>query len=106
MVRELRPLGATTLLAAERSGESGYVARYGAEEFVVDNVVILRNDLDVEYRRRTVEVLKLRGAEHGKGEFPFVIDPKAGIEIVPFSIIEAPRDAATREDVAWSAGAG
>jgi circadian clock protein KaiC len=61
---------------------------------IVDNVVILRNDLDVAYRRRTVEVLKLRGAEHGKGEFPFVIDPKVGIEIVPFSIIEAPRNAA------------
>ena len=89
MVRELRPLGATTLLVAERSGASGDVARYGVEEFVVDNVVILRNDLDAEYRRRTVEVLKLRGAEHGKGEFPFVINPKAGIELVPFSIIEA-----------------
>src|SRR5437660_1189803 len=86
-VRELRALGATTLLAAERSGEKGYVARYGAEEFIVDNVVILRNDREGEYRRRTVEVLKLRGAEHGKGEFPFVINPKAGIEIVPFSII-------------------
>ena len=70
-------------------------ARYGAEEFAVDNAVILRNDLEAEYRRRTVEVLKLRGAEHGKGEFPFVINPKAGIELVPFSIIEAPRDAAT-----------
>jgi circadian clock protein KaiC len=94
MVLELRALGATTLLAAERPGEGGFVARFGAEEFVVDNVVILRNDLDVAYRRRTVEVLKLRGAEHGKGEFPFVIDPKVGIEIVPFSIIEAPRNAA------------
>ena len=97
MVRELRPLGATTLLAAERSGERGYVARYGAEEFAVDNVVLLRNDLDAEYRRRTIEVLKLRGAEHGKGEFPFVINPKAGIELVPFSIIEAPRDAASEK---------
>ncbi len=48
-----------------------------------------------EYCRRTVDVLKLRGAEHGKGEFRFVINPKVGIEIVPFSIIEAPRDAAT-----------
>ncbi len=93
-VRELRGLDATTLLVAERAGEGGYVARYGAEEFAVDNVVILRNDLYVAYRRRTVEVLKLRGAEHGKGEFPFVIDPTVGIELVPFSIIETPRDAA------------
>jgi circadian clock protein KaiC len=95
MVRELRPLGTTTLLLAERSGEDGHAALYAAEEFAVDNVVILRNDLDAQYRRRTVEVLKLRGAEHGKGEFPFVIDPKAGIELVPFSIIEEQRDAAS-----------
>ncbi|MGO9752790.1 MAG: circadian clock protein KaiC [Solirubrobacteraceae bacterium] len=94
MVGELRSLGASTLLVAERPGDVGYVAGYGAEEFVVDNVVILRNDRDAEQRRRTVEVLKLRGAEHRKGEFPFVINPKRGIEIVPFSIIEAPRDAA------------
>ena len=97
MVSELRPLGATTLLAAERSGTNGYVARYGAEEFIAENVVILRNELDAEYRRRTVEILKLRGAEHGKGEFPFVINPKVGIELVPFSIIEAPRDAASEK---------
>ena len=30
MVHELRGLGATTLLVAERAGEGGYVARYGA----------------------------------------------------------------------------
>ena len=29
-VRELRGLDATTLLVAERAGEGGYVARYGA----------------------------------------------------------------------------
>ena len=94
MVRELRSVGATTLLAAERPGDDGYVARYGVEEFAVDNVVILRNEREAAQRRRTVEVLKLRGAEHRKGEFPFVINPKIGVEIVPFSIIETPGEAA------------
>jgi circadian clock protein KaiC len=93
MVRTLRSLDATTFVVAERPSDVG-LTRYGAEEFVVDNVVILRNDLEAEQRRRTIEVLKLRGAEHRKGEFPFVINPKVGIEVVPFSIIEAPRDAA------------
>jgi circadian clock protein KaiC len=88
MLRELRPLDATTLIAAERPNENGNVTRYGAEEFVVDNVVLLRNVRAEERRRRTVEVLKLRGADHHKGEFPFVIDARAGIEIVPFSPIE------------------
>jgi circadian clock protein KaiC len=89
MLRALRPLGATTLIAAERPSEDDHITRYSAEEFVVDNVVLLRNVRTAERRRRTVEVLKLRGADHHKGEFPFVIDPLRGIEIVPFSPIEA-----------------
>ena len=88
MLRALRPLGATTLIAAERPSEDDQFTSYGAEEFVVDNVILLRNVRATERRRRTVEVLKLRGADHYKGEFPFVIDPNAGIEIVPFSPIE------------------
>jgi circadian clock protein KaiC len=88
MLRELRPLGATSLIAAERPDENGTVTRYGAEEFAVDNVILLRNVRAEERRRRTVEVLKLRGADHQKGEFPFVIDAQSGIEIVPLSPIE------------------
>jgi circadian clock protein KaiC len=92
MLRALRPLGATTVIAAERPSEDDHITRYGAEEFVVDNVVLLRNARASERRRRTVEVLKLRGADHHKGEFPFVIDPRRGIEIVPFSPIEGGAD--------------
>jgi circadian clock protein KaiC len=95
MVRELRQLGVTTLIAAERPDDNGHVARFGAEEFVVDNVVILRNAREEEQRRRTLEVLKLRGAEHRKGEFPFVIHPSRGMEVVPFSVIEAASSAST-----------
>jgi circadian clock protein KaiC len=88
MLRALRPLGATTLIAAERPHENGSVTRYGAEEFAVDNVIVVRNVREEERRRRTVEVLKLRGADHHRGEFPFVINSVSGIEIVPFSPIE------------------
>jgi circadian clock protein KaiC len=95
MVRELRPLGVTTLFAAERPHDEGPLARFGAEEFVVDNVVVLRNTRAQEQRRRTLEVLKLRGADHRKGEFPFVINARLGIEVVPFSLIEAASEAST-----------
>ena len=88
MLRALRPLGATTLIAAERPHENGSVTRYGAEEFAVDNVIVVRNVREEERRRRTIEVLKLRGADHHRGEFPFVINAMTGIEIVPFSPIE------------------
>ena len=88
MLRALRPLGVTTLIAAERPHENGSVTRYGAEEFAVDNVIVVRNVREEERRRRTAEVLKLRGADHHRGEFPFVINAQSGIEIVPFSPIE------------------
>jgi circadian clock protein KaiC len=88
MLRALRPLGATALIAAERPHENGSVTRYGAEEFAVDNVIVVRNVREEERRRRTIEVLKLRGADHHRGEFPFVINAISGIEIVPFSPIE------------------
>ena len=88
MLRALRPLGATALIAAERPHENGSVTRYGAEEFAVDNVIVVRNAREEERRRRTVEVLKLRGADHHRGEFPFVINATNGVEIVPFSPIE------------------
>lgn len=89
----LRKLGVTTIMTAEREEEYGPVSRYGVEEFVADNVIILRNALEGEKRRRTVEVLKFRGANHQKGEFPFAIQPQKGVVVIPFS--EMPSTAQT-----------
>lgn len=89
----LRELGVTTLVTAERLEEYGGVARRGVEEFASDSVVILRNALHGRARRRTIEVLKLRGYMHNKGEFPFVIDPRSGLAVVPASSIETGRPA-------------
>ncbi|MFP4564278.1 MAG: circadian clock protein KaiC [Spirochaetia bacterium] len=83
----LRKLGVTALMTAERTEEYGGIARFGVEEFVTDNVVILRNILEDEKRRRTIEILKFRGASHNKGEYPFTILPEKGIEIIPLSSI-------------------
>lgn len=94
-VRHLRQLEVTTLITAERPEEYGPIARHGVEEFLVDNVVLLRNVLEGSTRRRTVEVLKLRGFSHNKGEYPFVIDPDHGITILPLSTIESPWSAPT-----------
>ncbi len=83
----LKKMGVTALITAERTAEYGDIARYGVEEFVADNVIILRNTLEEEKRRRTVEVLKYRGAPHQKGEFPFTISDQ-GIEVLPLSAME------------------
>jgi circadian clock protein KaiC len=84
----LKKLGVTVLMTAERAEEYGSIARHGVEEFVADNVVILRNVLEDEKRRRTIELLKFRGTSHQKGEFPFSIVPGAGIIVIPLSAME------------------
>ncbi|MBD2075863.1 circadian clock protein KaiC [Phormidium sp. FACHB-592] len=82
LVARLKQVGATTLMTTERVEEYGPVARFGVEEFVSDNVVIIRNVLEGERRRRTIEILKLRGTTHMKGEYPFTITNN-GINIFP-----------------------
>jgi circadian clock protein KaiC len=82
LVARLKLLGVTSIMTTERVEEYGAVARFGVEEFVSDNVVILRNVLEGERRRRTVEILKLRGTTHMKGEYPFTIT-NDGINIFP-----------------------
>ncbi len=88
LVHALRELGVTAVITAERTEEYGEIARFQVEEFVADNVIILRNVLDAERRRRTIEVLKMRGASHRKGEFPFTILADDGIVIIPLSSME------------------
>ena len=84
----LKFMNVTSIMTAERINEYGEIARYGVEEFVSDNVIILRNVLEVEKRRRTLEILKFRGATHQKGEYPFTVVPGEGIIAIPLSDIE------------------
>ena len=80
LIARLKEIGVTTVMTTERVDDYGPIARYGVEEFVSDNVVLLRNVLESEKRRRTLEVLKLRGTVHMKGEFPFTMG-KDGISV-------------------------
>jgi circadian clock protein KaiC len=82
LVARLKLMGVTTVMTTERLDEYGPVARFGVEEFVSDNVVIVRNALEGERRRRTMEILKLRGTTHMKGEYPFTIT-NDGVNIFP-----------------------
>jgi circadian clock protein KaiC len=87
LVAALKELRITAVLTAERRHEYDAIARFGVEEFVSDNVVILRNVIEDEKRRRTVEILKLRGAPHRSGEFSFTIVPGEGISVIPVALI-------------------
>jgi circadian clock protein KaiC len=92
----LKRLGVTVLFTAERLDDYGEVTRHGVEEFVADNVVILRNLLQNERRRRTIEILKLRGASHQRGEYPFTITSRDGIVVIPLSGIELTQSSSTK----------
>jgi circadian clock protein KaiC len=84
----LKSMGVTAVLTAERTDDYGPIARFGVEEFIADNVMVLRNVLDDEIRRRTIEILKFRGTDHQKGEFPFTIVTEGGFVVIPLSAIQ------------------
>lgn len=80
---DLKLLGVTALLTAERPVEGEEIARFGVEEFVSDNVILLHNRLtESGDRERTVEILKFRGADHEKMEAPLIVNDM-GMEIFP-----------------------
>jgi circadian clock protein KaiC len=81
-------MGVTAVMTAERTEDYGPIARFGVEEFIADNVMVLRNVLEDEKRRRTIEILKFRGTDHQKGEFPFTIVSGDGIVVIPLSTIQ------------------
>ncbi|CAK0773159.1 KaiC-like protein 2 [Gammaproteobacteria bacterium] len=83
----MRELGVTTLMTAERLDEYGHISRHGVEEFISDNVIVVRNVLLEEKCRRTIQVLKMRGDVHCKGEYPFTIT-NTGITILALSAME------------------
>jgi circadian clock protein KaiC len=91
----LRREGLTVLMTAERNTEYGEITRHRMEEFVADNVVILRNVLHHEKRRRTIEVLKMRGSHHAEGEAPFTLMGGRGIVAVPLSSLRLEQESST-----------
>lgn len=84
----LKDLGVTSVMTTERIENYGQIGRHGVEEFVADNVIILRNTIEDEKRRRTLEVLKFRGTPHQLGQWPFTIIPNEGMQVIPLSAIE------------------
>jgi circadian clock protein KaiC len=84
----LKQMGVTAVMTAERTEDYGPIARFGVEEFIADNVMVLRNVLGEEKRRRTIEIMKFRGTGHQKGEFPFTIVANEGMVVIPLSSIQ------------------
>jgi circadian clock protein KaiC len=98
LAAELRRMGLTVVMTLGSQGDrEEIVTPEGFEHFVADHVIVLRNALQNEKRRRTLEVLKMRGAMHRKGEYPFTILPGQGLVVIPLSVIQlTQRSSATR----------
>ena len=89
LIGSLRAMGLTVVLTVETPGDPGTtLSRYGLEEFVADSVVLLRHIHEGTVRRRSVEVLKMRGAMHRKGDYSFTVLPGQGVIVLPQAVIE------------------
>ena len=90
----LKRMGVTVIFTAERTEDYGSITQFGVEEFVADNVVILRNILTDERRRRTIEILKFRGTSHERGETPFIVTER-GVIIIPLTALQLTQASST-----------
>jgi len=80
---KLKEWGITAIMTAERPVEDGPIARFGIEEFVSDNVILLHNRFVRKgNRERTIEILKFRGSSHLMNEAPLIVS-NLGMEIFP-----------------------
>lgn len=87
LVHALRSMGVTSIITAEALTDYGPLTALGVEEFVCDLVLTLRNQVDGERRRRSIEVHKYRRSGHYKGEYPCTITPR-GLTIFPLDAQE------------------
>jgi len=82
LFRWLKDQGLTAVITGER-GE-GSLTRRGIEEFLSDCVVVLDDRVIQDVATRRLRVLKYRGSNHGRNEYPFLIGP-AGVEVLPIT---------------------
>jgi len=81
----LKSLSVTSLVTSERYEElGGGNSHYDILDFVSDNVLIFKNSMFEEYRRRTIEIMKYRGTAHKKGQHSFTIKDNRGITVISF----------------------
>jgi len=71
LFRWLGDQGVTTIITGERGKEQ--LTRHGFEEYVSDFVMLLDHRIDNQISKRRLRVLKYRGSDHSKDEYPFLV---------------------------------
>jgi circadian clock protein KaiC len=82
LISSFRQLGLTSIVTAEAPTDHGQLTTLGVEDFVCDTVLVLRNLVDGERRRRSIEVHKYRRSAHYKGEYPCTMTLR-GLTVFP-----------------------
>ena len=72
----LRKLGCTSLLVSETLPIQASLSRFGVEEFVTDNVIVLYYTKTGSQFSRALTVWKMRGSEHSNKLHPYTITKK------------------------------
>jgi len=89
LVYGLRRIGLTAVILAEAPDDYGRLTTMGVEDYVCDLTIVLRNIVDGQRRRRSIEINKYRRSAHFKGEFPCTITPR-GLAVFPLDAREPP----------------
>jgi circadian clock protein KaiC len=85
LFRWLKDQRLTTVITAERG--QGTLTRHGIEEYLSDCVVSLDDRVIQDVATRRLRVLKYRGSNHGRNEYPFLIGAD-GVEVLPITSLE------------------
>jgi len=85
LFRQLKDQGLTTVITGERG--RGMLTRHGIEEYLSDCVVVLDDRVVQDVATRRLRVLKYRGSNHGRNEYPFLIGVH-GLEVLPITSLE------------------
>lgn len=79
---KLKEEGVTSIVTAEKPEDVKSISRFGIEEFVCDNVILLHNEAQKGERTRSLEILKLRGTDHETSKTP-ILFYRDGIRMYP-----------------------
>ena len=82
LFRWLKDKELTTVITGERGEDK--LTRHGIEEYLSDCVVILDDRVSQDTATRRLRVLKYRGSNHGRNEYPFLIGVD-GLEVLPIT---------------------